>query len=383
MLAGVLRSLIRPSGERARPYVAFVTDVAQPRTVTPATEIPSSQAGFRLRTLLAARRMARECPVWLVPAGLAAQPGGLDSLGVAGALVIGRYTVGAMGQHHGAFVQIARQLDEKKLPMPVVADITDDFDVLPLKNADTRRFLSDWQAALLRNCHITVTCNALRDSLAAAAKHGITVIEDPYEAAGLSPWRAPGSALIRICWFGNTAAATLPSLTRALDRILARYPEAAFSIELVTAARWEMIRPLAERLAQARPGLEFNLTEWSLEATWRALERCDFVLLPHERDDPWVKGKSHNRLAAAIAAGRIALATPIPSYLELKDYAWVDDDLAGGIAWALSNPDAARERIARGQAHVERHHSPAAVAEKWSRTLGRALSMQAQPGGGA
>lgn len=383
MLANVLRSLIRPSGERARPYVGFVADVPEPLQVTPATEMHSTQAGFRLRTLLAARRMARECPAWLIPAHLAAQAGGFDSLGVAGAIFIGRYTIGAMGKNHGAFVQLANWLNQKKAPMAVVADVTDDFDVLPLKDTDTLRFLSDWQAALLRNCHITVTCNALRDSLAASAKHGITVIEDPYEAAGLSPWRAPGNGPIRICWFGNTAAATLPSLTRALEAILGRYPDTAFSIELVTAARWEMIRPLAERLAQARPGLEVSLTEWSLEATWRALERCDFVLLPHETQDAWAKGKSHNRLAAAIAAGRIALASPIPSYLELKDYAWVDDDLAGGIAWALSNPAAARDRVERGQAHVERHHSTAAVAEKWSRTLGRALSMRAQSGDGA
>lgn len=383
MLASVLRSLIRPAGERARPYVAIVADVAQPQAVTPTTETHFSQAGFRLRAMLAARRMARDRPVWLVPAQLAAQAGGFDSLGVAGAVVIGRHTLGAMGKNHGAFVQLMQRLDANQLPMPVVADITDDFDVLPLKDPDTLRFLSEWQAALLRNCRLTVTCSALRDTFAARAKHGITVIEDPYEAAGLAPWRAPGGGPIGICWFGNTAAATLPSLTRALEAILARHPGTAFSIELVTTGRWEMIKPLVQRLAQTRPGLEFSLTEWSIEATWRALERCDFVLLPHECNDPWVRGKSHNRLAAAIAAGRIALASPIPSYLELKDYAWVDDDLAGGIDWALSNPDAARERIARGQAHVERHHSTAVIAEKWSRALGQVLAARPRTGSAA
>jgi glycosyltransferase involved in cell wall biosynthesis len=135
-----------------------------------------------------------------------------------------------------------------------------------------------------------------------------------------------------------------------------------------------MVRTLAEQLAASRPGLEFILTEWSLAATWRALERCDFVLLPHEWRNPWVHGKSHNRLVAAIAAGRLALASPIPSYLELKDYAWVEDDLAGGIAWAVLNPEEARERVARGQAHVERNFSPAAIAEKWAQALGRSVS---------
>jgi len=374
MLASLVRSLFGATPAGARPYFGFVTDVAEPQQVTPATALHSSQAGFRLRTMIAARRVAQEYPVLLVPARLAAQPGGLDSLGAPLAIFIGRYTTGAMGKHHDAFVRLMHWLNEKEPQIPIVADITDDFDVLPLRNADTLRFLSDWQAALLQHCHITVTCNALRESLAARAEHGITVIEDPYEAAELSPWRAPGGNPIRICWFGNTSKATLPSLKQALTAILARYPDAGCSIELVTAERWEMVRTLAEQLAASRPGLEFILTEWSLAATWQALERCDFVLLPHEWRDAWVHGKSHNRLVAAIAAGRLALASPIPSYLELKDYAWVEDDLAGGIAWAVLNPEEARERVARGQAHVERNFSPAAIAEKWAQALGRSVS---------
>jgi len=369
MLAGLFRSLFGARQARARPYIGFVTDIAEPQQVDPATEVHSAQAGFRLRTMIAARRLARDHPVWLVPARLASQPGGLDSLGAPRALFIGRYTIGAMGKDRDTFVRLRHWLAERKPRMPVVADITDDFDVLPLKDTDTLRFLSDWQAALLRHCRITVTCNALRDSVAPRTEHGVTVIEDPYEAVELAPWRAPGSNPIRICWFGNTARTTLPSLTQSLGAILARYPEAGFSIELVTAARWDMVRTLAEQLAASRPGVEFVFTEWSLASTWQALERCDFVLLPHARRDPWVQGKSHNRLVAAIAAGRLALASPIPSYLELKEYAWVDDDLAGGIAWAMQNPAAARERVARGQEEVQRRFSPAAVAEKWAQTL--------------
>jgi glycosyltransferase involved in cell wall biosynthesis len=369
MLAGLVRSLFGATPASARPYFAFVTDIAEPQRVTPATMLDSTQAGFRLRTMIAARRMAREYPVWLVPARLAAQPGALDALGAPGALFIGRHTTGTMGKDHDAFARLMCWLDEKKPRMPIIADITDDFDVLPLRDSETLRFLSDWQAALLRNCRITVTCNALRESLAARAAHGITVIEDPYEAAELAPWRTPGSDPIRICWFGNTWKTTLPSLSQSLGAILARYPDARFSIELVTAARWEMVRKITEPLAATRPGVEFVLTEWSLEATWRALDHCDFVLLPHAWRDPWVHGKSHNRLVAAIAAGRLALASPIPSYVELGDYAWVDDDLAAGIAWAIQHPGAARERVVRGQEEVQRRFSPAAIAEKWAQAL--------------
>lgn len=374
MLAGLVRSLFGAKPAQARPYVAFVTDVVEPLPIGPTTELHSPQAGFRLRTMVAARRVAQEIPVWLVPVQLAARPGGLESLGAPRAIFFGRYTSGAMGDNRGAFVSLMHWMNESKPQFPLVADITDDFDVLPLRDTVTLQFLSDWQAALLGHCHVTVTCNALRDSLASRAAHGITVIEDPYEAAEFAPWRAPDGKRIRICWFGNTAKMTLPSLAQALEAILARHPDAEFSIELVTSARWDMVRKLVDRLEASRPGVEFVLTEWSLEATWRALERCDFVLLPHAARDPWVHGKSHNRLVAAIAAGRLALASPIPSYVELADYAWVEDDLAAGISWALRNPDAAKERVARGQAHVGRHFSPAAIAEKWARVFSLPVS---------
>ena len=126
--------------------------------------------------MLAARRVAQEHPVWLVPARLVAQPGGLETLGTPRAIFTGRYTVGAMGDNHDAFVRMMRWLNEGQPHMPVIADVTDDFDLLPLKHPDTLQFLSDWQAALLEHCHVTVTCNGLRDSLAARAKHGKTII---------------------------------------------------------------------------------------------------------------------------------------------------------------------------------------------------------------
>lgn len=169
MLAGLVRSLFGAKPAGARPFVGFVTDVAEPQLVTPATALHSSQAGFRLRTMIAARRVAQEFPVWLLPARLVTQPGALDALGTPRALFIGRYTTAAMEMSHDAFIQLMRWLNENRAGVPVVADITDDFDVLPLRNAGTLQFLSDWQAALLRNCHVTVTCGALRDSLAARA----------------------------------------------------------------------------------------------------------------------------------------------------------------------------------------------------------------------
>ncbi len=386
MLLNLLRSLLvtqpAPVLASTTGYVAFIVEVGKPSLVTPETSAQAPLAAFRLRTWIAARRVAQTEPAWLVPPESVVAPGGLGALGTARTVFIGKFITGTILAKRAVFAGLMQWLRDAPRDLAIVADITDDFDSLPMKDAEAQRFLSAWQAALLRRCHITVTCNALRDMLAARAERGITVVEDPYEADGVSPWRMPGADPVRICWFGNTSAATLPALAQALQSIVTRFPDTRFSVELVTTMRGNMIRDLAQQLVAARRGVEFTMTEWSLDSTWRALERCDFVLLPHAWRDDWVKVKSHNRLVAAIAAGRMALGSPIPSYLELKDYAWVDDDLAGGIAWTLANPDAARERVERGQAYVVRHHSPAAVAEKWAHVLGGTLPGRARAEGG-
>ena len=83
-----------------------------------------------------------------------------------------------------------------------------------------------------------------------------------------------------------------------LARDLAGYPTPSLHVDAAVVRR-------APHLVAERVWQEFGrgLLEEHPERMFDALERCDFVLLPHEQDDPWVRGKSHNRLVAAIAAG--------------------------------------------------------------------------------
>lgn len=358
MLTRLLRDLFT---HRRTGYVAFVADVAEPHRVTPETSLYSPQAAFRLRTLPAAQAVATMLPAWLVPPALAAEPGALERFGVPRALYIAKFMSGRIAGEPPLFSRLLRAVSASGVP--TIADVTDDFELMPLAH-ELRPILVEWQAALGRIAHLTVTCAALKDSLARTAACGISVIEDPYEQPALGVARAPQPDPIRVCWFGNTADSTVPALDNALRSVAARFTSRCFAVNLVSAGRWELLQALVQRFSQHR-NLMFETTEWSLQATWEALEHCDFVLLPHDLQQAWVRGKSHNRLVAAIAAGRLALASPIPSYVELGDYAWVDEDCAAGIEWALSAPDEARARVARGQAAIERRFSAEAVRGKW------------------
>lgn len=370
MLMRMLRDVFLGRRLGGRAYAAFVADVAAPAQVAPDSALSSNQAGFRLRTMMAARGIAQAMPAWLIPPALAAEPGRFDEFGVPAVIFVSKFLMGRMAEQPHVYGAILDRIAERP-GVPAVADMTDDFTAMPVNDDDARMadFFRRWQMGLTQRCHIVATTDALRAMVVPHAPWGVSVIEDPYEWECLGKWRAPSQDPVRLCWYGYTAAQTHPPVERAFTSILRRFPLQSFEIEFVTAARWELIKDTTARLGAHHPRTTFTLTHWSLQATWDALERCDFVLLPHDVTQEWVRAKSHNRLVAAIAAGRLALASPIPAYAELREGAWVSEDLAAGLEWALANPQAAGERVRRGQSVVEPRFSPAAVQAKWRALL--------------
>jgi hypothetical protein len=216
-----------------------------------------------------------------------------------------------------------------------------------------------------------VPCAALRDAVAPVARHGVEVIEDPYESLEARPVRTRSSAALALCWFGNLGAPNADGLREALVQLARDAGPRGARIELVAA---EQSRPLglaiAAAVGAARPGWSVEYVPWSPAAVERAIARSDFVLLPQEHDTAWGRVKSHNRLVQAIRCGRLALASPIRSYLELSDYAWVGEPLGAGLRWALDHPKDAASRVQRGQVYVAERFSPAAIGAKWAQTLG-------------
>jgi hypothetical protein len=98
------------------------------------------------------------------------------------------------------------------------------------------------------------------------------------------------------------------------------------------------------------------------------MRQCDLVLIPGDPADPLKSGVSSNRVAEALRAGRLPVASPLPSYLPLGECAWLGDDLVAGIAWAMANRGEVLARIRRGQALVAEKLNPETIGRQW-RTL--------------
>jgi glycosyltransferase involved in cell wall biosynthesis len=312
--------------------------------------------------LIPAMELAKTLPVYLVAVDDFLADPRLSAIGGAAAVVFRKLSIsevlaGAQRLHYA--VELLATLAEEQT---VVADMSDDYAAAP--EAQTGE-LGDYQRQLLSACPITVPCEALAARLRPFAKHGVHVIEDPFEGPHGTP-RAPRSHTLRVCWFGNAQPAQLDALERAVMRL----QERAVIFEVVTnPAAAGFFAALAERFSRIRPEFRLRFTPWSQFATSQALRECDMVLLPQD-SSAWGLVKSHNRLVEALRAGRFAIASPIPSYNELAAYAWVAEDPAAGVEWALDHTSEVLERVRLGQEHLVQRFSPTAVAHKWAATLG-------------
>jgi hypothetical protein len=350
-------------------FVAFLTHAAEVQPVSAGERLFADTASTRLRVLIPAAELARRVRVRLVPLARFLADPSLRELGAPRAVVIAKLPAGAIAAMARELTAILDAIAGGRCPAPVFADLSDDYAALA--EALRAPFLVEYQRRLAEHCTLTVPCAALRDALAPLAHCGVEVIEDPYESAAVQPVRTRAGDPPALCWFGTLGPPNVDDLRDSLSGLARGMADLGGRIELVAgeAAR-AAGTSIAAAVAAANPRWSVAYTAWSPEAAAAAIGRSDFVLLPQAHATPWGRVKSHNRLVETIRAGRLAIASPIPSYLELADYAWVGESLAEGLRWALAHPEEAAARVAQGQTYVATRFSPAAIGARWAEVLG-------------
>ncbi len=362
-----------PAPPPARPFpegafVAFVLPVDASARVNQTDRYVTEIASMRLRAAIPARRLAERVPVWFVSLDDFLRDPGLSKFGTAGAVVIGKIPAPGILKRQAMLSELLAHAASERSRVPLYADMPD--DLAALGRAVGEPYLARYQRGLGASCTYIVPCRALGEGLARDAKRGVVIIEDPYENRA-RPVRVAPSSPLRLMWFGNLGQINRSLLENALAGIARAFRDTPLRFELVTRvdARDEL-DGIGRHLRAAHPECELRVTAWSQQATEDALERCDFVLIPQDFRKDWSRGKSHNRLVTAIRGGRFAIASPIPAYQELAEYAWIGADLAAGLRWARSHPEEAAARVRGGQAHVEARFSPENIGRKWAAALG-------------
>lgn len=373
--SGVRRILARLFGERASvasapgDFVAFVGAVSGRIQVHPQDAIDSDLASARLRVIIPARELARRFPVWLVPLAELIEHPRLEHMGRPHAVVIGKLSSAEVVARQRELRELIAALRKGERQGRLLADLSDDYAALA--KAWGKPFLREYQRGLGRACEFVVATEALASAVRGDAHRGLHVIEDPFESAAARPVRAWSAGPVRLVWFGALGTVNIALIERELETLATALPDLPIRVELVgPSVAQQAVQAIAARLAGAFPRFSVIFTAWSLAATDAAIERADFVWLPQEHQAAWGRVKSHNRLVSAIRGGRLAIASPIPSYQELAAYAWIGEPLSAGLRWALANPQEATQRVREGQRYVEQRFSPETIGRRWAEVLG-------------
>lgn len=233
----------------------------------------------------------------------------------------------------------------------------------------------------LRDClAVTVVSEKLKASLVGLTSRPILVAPEAAEGARGAPqaiaarrvaaplaWLARRVGIpmdqwrVRLLWFGYPQ--NLPPLVEllpALENYAANYP---LLLTVVSSGVIEGLITPSRSSEETRLRVQF--VPWSPFIMDAAIASSDLVLIPSDYRNPVKQAKSPNRLIAGLHGGRFVVAHPLPAYAPYADFCWVGEDLVRGIQWAIGHPREAVERIARGQAYIDRHHSHEAVARFW------------------
>lgn len=190
------------------------------------------------------------------------------------------------------------------------------------------------------------------------------VIEDAILAAPRRPEFAPGK-ILELLWFGH--ASNVRYLERMMDALFEYSAGQRCRLTIVSEPGRGLEHAVQRINAGCAPRLEVRFMPWSLESTRMALRRCDLVLIPGDPADPLKSGVSSNRLAEALQAGRMPVASPLSSYLPFAEGACLGDDLVAGIRWAMMNRGEVLARIRRGQTLVAGRLAVNALSAQWCR----------------
>jgi hypothetical protein len=254
--------------------------------------------------------------------------------------------------------KLAAHLRERGLR--VVADYCDDHFAHPELGPHFRRI-----AELATD--VVASTEAMAEAIRRNTGREASVITDPVEGPRGEPRFAPRLPALRVLWFGHpTNLASLVDKAGELRALAQRMP---VELSIVT-ERSPQAERLATDLAQlVPPHSKVLLVPWSLEGTWKALERCDVVWIPVLESDAKL-AKSPNRLVESLWAGRFVVAGPVPAYKPYADLVAVGKPLDAAVLEALEDPPGIEAKLREAQRRVARRHSGFECGREWAHALG-------------
>ena len=214
---------------------------------------------------------------------------------------------------------------------------------------------------------VVTTSTMLQQAVKQHTNRDSFVVGDPFEGPrGEARW-SPNGSRFKGLWFGH--ASNIGSLRQALPSLLQAGRKNPIDLRIVTKGIDGIERECKEFNSKHRHALSLRYAKWSIAETWNSLAATDFVIIPLKPDNRRLLAKSTNRIIESLWAGRFVVAHPIPSYMEFKEWAWIGEDLAEGIAWMVEHGSLLAARVRAAQDYIAATYSPHRIALEWEQAF--------------
>ena len=212
---------------------------------------------------------------------------------------------------------------------------------------------------------VVVNSARMAEQIAPHFAKPVVVIADAVLEPRAAPAFSPAKRL-KLLWFGHPS--NLRFLEPWISELIASAPRPC-RLVIVTQDGYGVREAARNIQARYAPAFEARFVVWSLESTRRELAACDLAILPGAPSDSVKGGVSANRIAEILNAGRFPVASPLQSYLEFEDAAWLGNHVIEGIRWAQAHPEEVLSRIRRGQALVAEKYTMHRLGGQWCELL--------------
>jgi hypothetical protein len=116
-------------------------------------------------------------------------------------------------------------------------------------------------------------------------------------------------------------------------------------------------------------GKNDKFIKYSIGNMKKTFELCDVVIIPQDTNNPRRISKTHNRIVDSFRAGKFVIASPVDSYLDFKEWAFIGN-MKSGLDWLKhQSSEAIEERISKAQEFINRTFDPKITAKQWETTL--------------
>jgi glycosyltransferase involved in cell wall biosynthesis len=252
--------------------------------------------------------------------------------------------------------EIANYAKQRKIK--IIFDICDNRFILP-------EFSQNYKNMVDLSDKVVVNTDLMAEIVKQYTGRDSSVIQDPYEFQRCKPNFKPRSDTLNLLWFGHHS--NIDALKAMIPTLAPLSKQIRLKLHIVTSANIGM-EQACKQFNKQSSNFKLFFSEWSVAATQKAMQQADMVLIPSFSNT--IKSvKSPNRVIESLWSGRFVVADPLPSYKEFAQFAWIDEDLLGGIIWGLQNPNKVIHNIRESQGYIEQNFSPEKIGAMWKDLL--------------